>query len=438
MNYHFLYFFVLLISPLYAQTFDVYKGLPIVDYKRVYLDSVKSSFVRTEAALLRDSIWIAEMTNDDFFNDSQAEIESSDSYLDYNSELTTEVLQSRLKYLNSKSPFEIRYNETIENVIRSYLKNRKTAFSKILGMSEYYFPIYEEVFAKRNIPLEIKYLSIVESALNPKAVSRMGARGLWQFMYPTAKDYNLHIDSYIDERSDPLKSTEASAEYMSRMHKVFGDWEMVLASYNCGPGNVSKAIRRSGGKKSFWEIRNFLPKETRDYVPKFIATMYLCEFSKEHNIIPKSFDLKLRDTDTIAIRKQISFKQISDLLDISIAEIELLNPTYNQKLIPSYENYNHFLRLPNDRISLFLSNESKIYDYVEYMNHFNSNPVTINTIAVVAPNIVASKKSIYYQVKKGDYLASIAKKYQTTVTNIKKLNNLKSNFISIGMKLLIK
>src|SRR5690606_34453908 len=184
-----------------------------------------------------------------------------------------------------------------------------------------YFPMFAEAVAKQNVPLEIKYLAIVESALNPKAVSRMGATGLWQFMYQTGKQYNLHIDSYVDERSDPLKASAAAAQYMSNMYKIFGDWDLVLASYNSGPGNVAKAIRRSGVQQNYCNIRKHLPKETQGYLPAFLATMYIYEFHKEHGIVPQRAPIKSFETDTIMVKSQLTFKQLSNLLDIPVAQL---------------------------------------------------------------------------------------------------------------------
>ncbi|HJY11573.1 MAG TPA: lytic transglycosylase domain-containing protein, partial [Flavobacterium sp.] len=268
------------------------------EVKLSYLDSVKSSFKKDEVATKVDSLWMNECLSLDIYNDFSKDIQTVNTDQDVNAELPTELLKQRLQAMNEKSPFTIEYNQGLENIIKSFLKNRKKSFSRLMALSEYYFPIFEEAFAKQNVPLEIKYLAVVESALNPKAVSKMGATGLWQFMYGTGKQYNLKIDSYIDERSDALKATAAASEYMTKMYSVFGDWELVLASYNSGPGNVTKAIRRSGGKTKYWDIRNYLPRETQGYVPAFLATMYLFEYHKEHGINPERAVIKNFETDT--------------------------------------------------------------------------------------------------------------------------------------------
>ena len=358
---------ILFISiPLFSQQNSEGKGIFVKENNQSYLDSIKKSFVKDAMASCVDSLWMKELTDLDLYNDISSDIVNinTDEKVDY--ELSTDLLKSRLEAMNAKSPFRIEYNESLENVIKSFLKYRKKSFGRLMAISEYYFPLFEEEFAKQNVPLEIKYLAVVESALNPKAVSKMGATGLWQFMYQTGKQYNLKIDSYIDERSDPLKATAAAAKYMSNMYAIFGDWELVLASYNSGPGNVSKAIRRSGGQQNYWSIRKNLPKETQGYVPAFLATMYLYEYRKEHGIVPDRAVVQHFATDTIMVKKEMSFKQISDLLDVPIAQLQLLNPSYKLNIIPSYRDEKHYLRLPNEKIALFTSNEEKLYAYVQY------------------------------------------------------------------------
>ena len=228
-----------------AQESDSADQLGKPEIKLSYLDSIKSTFVHDNMAACVDSLWLQELTNLDLYENLSDDIHKIDLDKSVDYELSTELLKERLAILDAKSPFNIEYNPGLENIIKSFLKNRKKSYERLMGISEYYFPMFEEALAKQNVPLEIKYLAIVESALNPKAVSRMGATGLWQFMYQTGKQYNLHIDSYVDERSDPLKASAAAAQYMSNMYKIFGDWDLVLASYNSGPGNVAKAIRRS-------------------------------------------------------------------------------------------------------------------------------------------------------------------------------------------------
>jgi membrane-bound lytic murein transglycosylase D len=352
-------------------------------------------------------------------------------------------LKSRLLAMNAKSPFRIEYNQSLENVIKSFLKNRKRSFERLMAISEYYFPMFEEAFAKQNVPLEIKYLAVVESALNPKAVSKMGATGLWQFMYQTGKQYNLKIDSYVDERSDPLKATAAAAQYMTNMHSIFGDWELVLASYNSGPGNVSKAIRRSGGQQNYWNIRKNLPKETQGYVPAFLATMYIYEYHKEHGIKPDKAVLPHFATDTVMVKRQMSFKQISDLLDVPMAQLQLLNPSYKLNVIPFYEDRSHFLRLPKNKVAVFASNEDKIYSYVQHEMDLREKPVRYSKAIAIRETANSpiqdsiGTKTNFYKVKRGDNLGAIATKYNVDVSDLKKWNGLKSNAIVSGANLKI-
>jgi membrane-bound lytic murein transglycosylase D len=413
------------------------------DVKISYLDSVKNSFKKDDMAVRVDSLWMNELVSLDIYDDLTKDIQTINTDISVDEELPTELLKQRLQVMNEKSPFDIEYNQGLENIIKSFLKNRKKSFSRLMALSEYYFPIFEDAFAKQNVPLEIKYLAVVESALNPKAVSHMGATGLWQFMYGTGKQYNLKIDSYIDERSDPLKATAACSEYMTKMFKIFGDWELVLASYNSGPGNVTKAIRRSGGKTKYWDIRNHLPKETQGYVPAFLATMYLFEFHKEHGINPERAVLKNFETDTVQIKNQVSFKQIADLLDMPQSQIQLLNPSYKLNIVPFYQNEPHFLRLPKDKISTFVSNEDKIYAYVNYQSQHKGLPTQL--ALKVTPkgkakldNAVANAEVKFYKVRKGDNLGTIADKYDVSILELKKWNNLKSNSLALGKTLKIK
>ncbi|MCV9929654.1 LysM peptidoglycan-binding domain-containing protein [Flavobacterium sp. LS1R49] len=434
---------VLLLSTMGLFAQEVVQTNPVVkqEIKISYLDSVKSSFVKDDYAVRVDSLWMKELVSLDIYEDLTKDIQTinTDASVDY--ELPTELLKQRLQAMNEKSPFNIQYNQGLENIIKSFLKNRKKSFSRLMALSEYYFPMFEEAFAKQNVPLEIKYLAVVESALNPRAVSKMGATGLWQFMYFTGKQYNLKIDSYIDERSDPLKASEAAANYMSKMFKIFGDWELVLASYNSGPGNVSKAIRRSGGKQTYWDIRNYLPKETQGYVPAFLATMYLYEYHKEHGIVPDRAVVQHFETDTIRIKDKMTFKQISSLLDVPEAQLQLLNPSYKLNVVPFYQGEEHFLRLPKNKASVFVSNEDKIYAYLDHesSSKINKTPIYIAAAKVAAPraNQTVVTKTQLYKVRSGDNLGSIASKYNVSITQLKKWNNLKSNSIALGKSLKI-
>lgn len=408
-----------------------------------YLDSIKKTFVKDNIASCVDSLWLKELTSLDLYNDLETDIKTInlDQKVDY--ELPTELLKARLKEMDSKSPFNIEYNQGLENIIKSFLRNRKKAYERLMAISEYYFPLFEDALAKQNVPLEIKYLAVVESALNPKAVSRVGATGLWQFMYQTGKQYNLNIDSYVDDRSDPLKASEAAAQYMTNMYKIFGDWDLVLASYNSGPGNVAKAIRRSGGQQNFWNIRKYLPQETQGYVPAFLATMYIYEYHKEHGIKPNRALVKHFQTDTIMIKKQMSFKQISDLLDIPVAQLQMLNPQFKLNVVPAYFDTKHYLRLPSDKIAVFTSNEDKIYAYVQYEADQREKPFSRMQQALASRDSSATQESYvvsrtkFHKVRRGDNLSEIANRYDVSISDIKKWNRLKSNKAPLGRNLKI-
>ena len=404
------------------------------------LDSIKATFVHDNIASCIDSLWMKELAGLDLYEELTLDIKNIniDEKVEY--ELPTELLKERLKKMDEKSPFNIEYNIGLENVIKSFLKNRKKAFERLMGVSQFYFPLFEEALAVQNIPLEIKYLAVVESALNPRAVSRVGATGLWQFMYQTGKQYNLEINSYVDERSDPLKASQAATQYMSNMYKIFGDWDLVLASYNSGPGNVAKAIRRSGGKQNYWNIRKNLPKETQGYLPAFLATMYIFEYHKEHGIKPNRPIANNFATDTIMIKKAMTFKQISNLLDVPIAELQFLNPSYKREEVPFISGQNNFLRLPVDKIAMFTSNEDKIYAFVEYEANKRERPyesrlVSRDSSFVEGDRIVTRVK--YHKVRRGDSLSEISDKYGITMSELKKWNHLRGSKAPLGRKLKI-
>ena len=409
--------------------------------KLSYLDSVKASFVHDEVAACVDSLWLKELTNQDIFPELLNDIATMDIDEKVDYELSTELLKKRFKEMDAKSPFNIQYNPAVENVIKSFLKNRKKSFERLMAISEYYFPTFEEALAKQNVPLEIKYLSIVESALNPKAVSRVGATGLWQFMYATGKEYNLNVDSFVDERSDPIKSSKAAAQYMTNMYRIFGDWELVLASYNSGAGNVAKAIRRSGGQQNYWNIRKYLPKETQGYVPAFLATMYIYEYHKEHGIVPNRALVKHFETDTVMVRKEMSFKQIADLMDVPVSQIQLLNPVYKMNVVPFYPDKPHFLRLPKEKIAVFTSNEDKIYAYIDKERDKIEMPYFVSNSRVAsndsASNSKYNTKTKYHTVRRGESLGLISNKYNVAVSDLKRWNNLRSSTINTGSKLKI-
>ncbi len=340
-----------------------------------------------------------------------------------------EIYKQRIAKLNNETPFQLDYNPEVKRYIDVYALKRREQVSRMLGLSEYYFPMFEEALDRWGLPLELKYLAIVESALNPMARSRVGATGLWQFMYATGKMQGLTVTSYIDERSDPMKSTEAACKYLNTLYNIFGDWNLALAAYNSGPGNVNKAIRRSGGKRDYWEIRPYLPRETAGYVPAFIAVNYIMNYAPEHFISPTGVKPSYFSTDTISIREQISFEQISTLMDISQEELEFLNPAFRNKIIPKNEKEPYRLILPSHKMGMFITNEDSIYALAK--KDFEQK-----TPEVPAQAIVMDQK-IYHKVRRGEVLGTIAERYGVSVTSIRRWNGLRGNTIRVGQNLAI-
>ncbi|MEM7381778.1 MAG: LysM peptidoglycan-binding domain-containing protein [Bacteroidota bacterium] len=376
-----------------------------------------------------DSLWMRELAaNAPLFVEMYDEISNWEPDSISANTIDTEVLKARLAKLNEKTPFDISYNPSLENVIKSFLTRKRDLMERMLTASQFYFPMFEQELDNMDIPLEIKYLSIVESALNPRAKSRVGATGLWQFMYGTGRMYKLDVSSYVDERSDPIMSTKAACQYLSKLYEIFGDWDLALAAYNSGPGNVNKAIRRSGGHKNYWNIRRYLPRETAGYVPAFLATMYIFEYAEEHGLKMKNAERPYFNTDTIRIKQLITFDQISELVGISKEELKVLNPSYKLNIIPKIEGKPYYLRLPYDAMGKFVANEEAIYAHVEEELKKKESPL---------PQLVKAQDRIRYKVRSGDYLGKIAERYGVGVSQIKRWNGLRSNNLRVGQRLTI-
>ncbi|MDV7186627.1 LysM peptidoglycan-binding domain-containing protein [Lutibacter sp. TH_r2] len=430
--------FLILTSLGYAQVEnDTLKLEPIEDTKTLFsegdsivlkqVDSLITLKINKEAALI-DSLWLTELINSPLYDTIQYVLRDDEKLVTELEELPTELLKKRLKVLDSKTPFHIEYNSQLESIIKTYLKRRKSSFSGLLEKARYYFPMFEEQLDKYDIPLEIKYLAIVESALKPRAKSRVGATGLWQFMYPTGKMFDLKVSSYVDERQDPYKATEAACKYLASLYKIFGDWDLALAAYNSGPGNVSKAIRRSNGSKNYWNIRHNLPRETAGYVPAFYATLYIFEYAKEHNIVARKSALPLFKTDTVQVKRQMTFEQINETLDVDIELLQFLNPQYKLDIIPYVEGRNYTLSLPVESIGNFLSNEEEIYAFVEKQEEKREKPL---------PKYTELNDRIRYKVRSGDFLGKIANRYGVSVSNLKRWNNMRSTRLRIGQYLTV-
>ena len=358
-------------------------------------------------------------------NDSE-DIESYDmDSVKFESNVPDKVYIERIEKMNSF--ITLPYNEVVRNYIILYSEKMPTKMSHILGLCNYYMPIFQEVLNKYDLPEELKAMAVIESALNPVAVSRAGAKGMWQFMYSTAKIYGLHIDSYVDERLDPFKSADAAARYLQDAYEIFGDWNLAIASYNCGAGNVNKAIRRSGGKRAFWDIYPYLPRETRGYVPAFVGALYAMTYYKEHGIKPEAVEMPVH-VDTFRISKMLHLKQVSELVGIPHEEIRNLNPQYTHDVVPG-NSREYILRLPYTYTNSFIEHEDSLYTYKadQYLN-----PATLKKILDGADG-----ERIVYKVKSGDYLGRIASRYRCTVAQLKRWNGLKNNNLRVGQKLVI-
>ncbi len=346
------------------------------------------------------------------------------------------VYIDRLEKLPVK--LDLTYNKYVRNYIRVYTGKRRELVQVVLGLSEYYFPIFDEIFDYHGIPLELKYCSIIESALNPRAVSRARATGIWQFMYGTGRMYGLTINSLVDERRDPIKSTHAAARFMKDLYRIYGDWTLVIAAYNCGPGNVNKAIRRSGGKKNFWDIYYYLPRETRGHVPAFIAATYTMNYHLEHLLYPKPIDLPI-PSDTIMINDNLHLEQVSTVLDIPMEMLRDINPQYKYDIIPGKEKP-YALKIPVQYSMQFIELEDSIFAYKDSV-YFNNKKVTRSpayyTSSYVPKPPSPNMEKVTYTIKSGDNLGYIASWFNIRVSDLKYWNNIYGTTIRSGKRIII-
>ena len=336
-------------------------------------------------------------------------------------------IRLRVEDINSKTPFQIDYTPLLEETIINYLENRQATYLELYSKSDYFFPIFENALQKYNVPLELKYIPVIESALNPRAKSRVGATGLWQFMFNTAKDLDLKVNSYVDERMDPIKSSEAAAKYLSELYARFNDWNLAIAAYNYGPGNIRRAIKASG-YSNFWNLRGYLPKETANYVPSFIATLYLFEFAHKHEIKMKSKEMKLALTDSIPIKKMVSFSHIADKIGVPLDTLNFLNPSYIHSIIPNVKNKQYYLTLPQAYTDAFIEKEPEIYNMADLDYNSREKPL---------PQLYELNSRTVYRVVNGDFLGKIARNYGVRVSDIKKWNKLRDDKLRIGKRLII-
>jgi len=346
------------------------------------------------------------------------------------------VLIGRLKKV--EAAVKLSYNNIVRDWIEMYATRRPAQVEIMLGLSAYYFPFFEEIFDRYELPHELKYMAIIESALNPRAVSRAGATGLWQFMLGTAKGLNLEVTTFVDERRDVLKATDAAARYLKQLYNVYQDWHLVIAAYNCGPGNVNKAITRSGGKTDYWQMYYALPRETRGYVPAYIAATYIMNYYREHQLTPR-FPAMALNTDTIMVGQMINLKQISDNLTIDLEALRELNPMYRRDIVPGSPEKSYPVRVPADQVSDFILRSETIYNH-ERDAHFPDNTLVAPQNSVIAGETEFStegKTRIMYTVKSGDNPGYIANWFNISLNDLRNWNNIRRNMIRTGQKLVI-
>ena len=330
---------------------------------------------------------------------------------------------------------EMPYNPNVRSFIELYTVRKRHQVEYMLGMSNYYFPLFEQVLGANNLPLELKYLSIIESALNTTIVSRMGAAGLWQLMIGTGRMYGLEINSLVDERLSPLKATNAAAKFLKDLYAIYGDWNLVIASYNCGPGNINKAIRRAGGKRDYWAIYPYLPRETRGYVPIFIAANYSLHYASQHNLCPAIVNMPTL-TDTVMVHQRIHLEQVASVLNLPIDEVRLLNPQYKKDIIPG-DIKPYALCLPLNSINAFIAKFNEVVSYKadELINNRRGEIEILQAASTITPG--GSGRVTYHKVKSGQTLSDVADKYGVSLKKLKKWNNIKGSKIVIGQKLKI-
>ena len=361
---------------------------------------------------------------------------------DVNPVFEKEVFIERLKRI--PSIIEMPYNEVVQKFIDRYSGRLRHSVSYMLGASNFYMPIFEEALETYGLPLELKYLPVIESALNPKAVSRVGATGLWQFMLATGKRYGLEVNSLVDERRDPIKASYAAANYLSDLYKVFGDWNLVIAAYNCGPDQINKAIHRSKGSKDYWQIYPYLPKETRGYVPAFIAANYIMTYYCEHNICPMTTRLPAK-TDTVMVGRNVHLEQIASVCNIDIEQLRTLNPAYRRDIVPGATKLSA-VRLPQTEVGKFIDLEDSIYAYNAEVLFSKRTTVEVNDDVPTYTRKSSSKRSRKkarsrgrnVTVKSGQTLSEIAKRNGTTVSKLRRLNGIKGSNIRAGKKLRVR
>lgn len=434
-------FFLIFLSPAYTQVTRVIQNQPVKtieepDEEETEPDSTDFDLDEDEdpdsATVIPDDF----TSSLDFLLQNWAVDKNVTSNCISQSNPLTDENQYRERLRKLPHLIEMPYNTAVKSFIDIYTQQRRKQVEYLLGLSDYYFPIFESALEAMRLPLELKYLPIIESALNPKAVSRAGATGIWQFMIGTGKMYGLEVNTLVDERMDPVKSSKVAAEYLKELYSIFSDWHLAIAAYNCGPGNVNKAIRRAGGKRDFWAIYPYLPSETRSYVPIFIAAGYVMNYADKHNICAAKIRIPAL-TDTIMLNRRVHMEQISSVLNIQMDELRLLNPQYRRDIIPG-DIKPYPVCLPHNYANLFIDRRDEIYAYkANTLVDNRRDEVEIPKPVYNPPKRDSKSKFTYHTVRKGQNLGSIAKKYRTTVAKIRKANGMRTSKIKTGQKLKI-
>lgn len=339
-----------------------------------------------------------------------------------------QVYPSNIEYLDKRSPIQLEYNADIKKYIDFYVVKNPVMVSNILAKSELYFPLFEEILAKYNLPVELKNIAIIESGLNPYAVSSSGATGLWQILFHTSKMFDMNIDSYVDDRRDPVKATEAACKYFKYLYRIFNDWQLAITAYNCGPGMIEKAIEDAGGKTNYWDIRPFLSLEAQNYYPKFVAATYASNFYSMHGIEVAKSTFNYKNTEKVEIRESVWFKQLAQVLEISVEDLRALNPVYKQDYIPVFETAVSIV-LPKTMVKAFHKNEAKIYALrLESKNYHDLRAEVGST---------EGKTKVVHTVKRGEYFHAIAMNYDCTIYDIMAWNGMNEKNLNAGQKLVI-
>lgn len=392
-------------------------------------DSLHKEYLENLDKML--NLWYVQQSVDTVEVMDQLDLDSVGIRADYPDSVYIERLSGMNTLIN------LPFNSVVRNYITTYTQKKRAQVEVMLGLADYYFPLFEEILDLYQLPLELKILPVIESALNPRAVSRVGATGLWQFMYSTGKRYNLQIDSYVDQRCDPLAATHAAARYLRDLYGLYGDWTLVIAAYNCGPGNVNKAIRRAGGKRSYWDIYYYLPRETRGYVPAFIAANYAMRFADQHGIRPRNMEMP-KTTDTVVVQGKMHLEQVARVLGLPLQQLRDLNPQYKHDMLTM--DSGNPLRLPAERVGEFIDRQDEIRTFKDSIY---LNPKRIQEIAKISgdpfyiPRIAGKGNVVKYRVRQGDVLGSIASRYHVTVQQLRAWNGISGSKIRIGQTLLI-